>query len=167
MTLVGNVVTSPTRKRTQNGSVTNFRVASTERYFDSGRQEWVDGSTFFLDVECWNDLGGNVAHSISKGDPVVVVGSMRTHEWDSDQGRRSRPQMRAEAVALNLARGIAEFRRMPRAAGASAAEEPPAPTEEQFTGSPEDPTDGRDYEVADEAFTSPDADDLQREPAHA
>lgn len=167
MTLVGNVVTSPTRKRTQNGSVTNFRVASTERYFDTGRQEWVDGSSFFLDVECWNDLGGNVASSISKGDPVVVVGSMRTHEWDSDQGRRSRPQMRAEAVALNLARGVAEFRRIPRAVGAAAAEEPPAPPEDQFTGLPDEPMAGREYAEEDGALDPVDTDDHQREPAHA
>src|SRR3712207_7432525 len=41
----------------------------------------------------------------------VVVGTIRTDEWDSDQGRRSRPQIRAEAVAPNLARGVADFRR--------------------------------------------------------
>ena len=116
MTVIGNVVNSPSRNRTQNGSVTNFRVAATERRFDSATQGWVDGPTFFVDVECWGELGGNVSHSISKGDPVVVVGNIRTHEWDSDQGRRSRPQIKAEAVAPNLARGVAEFRRTQRAA---------------------------------------------------
>ncbi|WP_422678039.1 single-stranded DNA-binding protein [Blastococcus brunescens] len=67
ITVIGNVVTSPTRKRTQNGSVTNFRVAATERRFDSATEGWIDGHSFFVDVECWGELGGNVSHSISKG----------------------------------------------------------------------------------------------------
>ena len=166
MTVIGNVVNSPSRNRTQNGSVTNFRVAATERRFDSATQGWVDGPTFFVDVECWGELGGNVSHSISKGDPVVVVGNIRTHEWDSDQGRRSRPQIKAEAVAPNLARGVAEFRRTQRAA-AMASEEAGSPegtsTSDQSDG--EGLIEGRDYEVDVETLDSANADDLDPEPA--
>jgi single stranded DNA-binding protein len=160
ITVIGNVVNSPSRNRTQNGSVTNFRVASTERRFDSATGGWIDGPSFFVDVECWGELGGNVSHSVSKGDPVVVVGSIRTDEWDSDQGRRSRPQVKAEAVGPNLARGTAEFRR----------------TQRQTAVAPEDPTtsdpseteglmEGRDYEVDVETLHSSNADDLDPEPA--
>jgi single-strand DNA-binding protein len=167
ITVIGNVVNSPSRNRTQNGSVTNFRVAATERRFDSGTQGWIDGSTFFVDVECWGELGGNVSHSISKGDPVVVVGAIRTHEWESDQGRRSRPQIRAEAVAPNLARGVAEFRRTPRST-AVAAEGTPADTS---SGEPAEdtsgPVAGRDYELDEETLHDMDRDDLSPEPVHA
>ena len=164
ITVIGNVVNSPARNRTQNGSVTNFRVAATERRFDSAKQEWGDGSTFFVDVECWGELGGNVAHSISKGDPVVVVGAIRTHEWESDQGRRSRPQIRAEAVAPNLARGVADFRKTQRPANpdAAASAEPSAtPSADDF----EDLVAGRDYEGADAAFDDVNPDGLPVEPA--
>jgi single-stranded DNA-binding protein len=167
ITVIGNVVNAPSRNRTQNGSVTNFRVAATERRFDSAIQGWVDGPTFFVDVECWGELGGNVSHSISKGDPVVVVGAIRTHEWDSEQGRRSRPQIRAEAVAPNLARGVTEFRRTQRQT-AVAPEEPGSPedtsAEEQNEGLG-DLTAGRDYEVDVETLDSANADDLDSEPA--
>ncbi|MGY1673753.1 single-stranded DNA-binding protein [Geodermatophilus sp. SYSU D00710] len=125
ITVTGNVVTSPSRVRTPNGSVTNFRVASTERRYDSTAQGFVDGATFFVDVECWNELGGNVSHSVSKGDPVVVVGTIRTREWESDTGRRSRPVVRAAAVGPNLARGTAEFRRTQRTSAAAAEEAVP------------------------------------------
>jgi single-strand DNA-binding protein len=162
ITVIGNVVNSPTRNRTQNGSVTNFRVAATERRFDSATQGWVDGSTFFVDVECWGELGGNVSHTISKGDPVVVVGAIRTDEWDSDQGRRSRPQIRAEAVAPNLARGVADFRRTQRQA-AVAAEEETGSTADQHDGG--GLIEGRDYEVDVETLDSANADDLDPEPA--
>ena len=166
ITVVGNVVNSPARNRTQTGSVTNFRVAATERRFDSAKQEWGDGPTFFVDVECWGELGGNVAHSISKGDPVVVVGALRTHEWESEQGRRSRPQIKAEAVAPNLARGVADFRKTHRMA---ASEPPDASADSSSTPSPAELADlvaGRDYEGADTALDHMNADDLAEEPAH-
>ncbi|WP_167759238.1 single-stranded DNA-binding protein [Blastococcus sp. TF02A_35] len=164
ITVIGNVVNAPTRNRTQNGSVTNFRMAATERRFDSATQDWVDGHSFFVDVECWGELGGNVSHSISKGDPVVVVGNIRTHEWESEQGRRSRPQVKAEAVAPNLARGVAEFRRTPRTApavadGATDTSEVPAVTGDGFLG-------GRDYEEAEQAFNEVTG-GLPAEPVHA
>ena len=168
ITVIGNVVNAPSRNRTQNGSVTNFRVAATERRFDNVKQEWGDGPTFFVDVECWGELGGNVSHSISKGDPVVVVGAIRTHEWDSEQGRRSRPQIRAEAVAPNLARGVAEFRRTSRST-AGIAGEPGASTDMSGVTHPDGLDDlvaGRDYEADGETLHSSTADEHDPEPAH-
>ncbi|UOY03406.1 single-stranded DNA-binding protein [Blastococcus sp. PRF04-17] len=166
ITVIGNVVNSPSRNRTQNGSVTNFRMAATERRFDSGTQDWIDGHSFFVDVECWGELGGNVSHSISKGDPVVVVGNIRTHEWESEQGRRSRPQIRAEAVAPNLARGTAEFKKTQRSS--VAAQEAPesasdAPSVEELA----EILGGREYDGAVGALQEEDAADLDPEPTHA
>jgi single stranded DNA-binding protein len=174
ITVIGNVVNSPARNRTQNGSVTNFRVAATERRFDSAKQEWGDGSTFFVDVECWGELGGNVAHSISKGDPVVVVGAIRTHEWESDQGRRSRPQIRAEAVAPNLARGVADFRKTQRTAQAESQEESQeveAPADTSATPPDEladlaDASTSEDYGSGSRSLYEVDSENSSREPAH-
>ncbi|MGY1857982.1 single-stranded DNA-binding protein [Modestobacter sp. SYSU DS0290] len=128
LTVVGNVVNSPQRSRLASGaSVTNFRLASTSRRFDRESQTWTDHRTLFLDVECWGELGGNVSHTLSKGDPVIVVGELYTHRWESEQGPRSRSQLRAEAVGPDLSRGVAEYRRTPRpAAPAGTVEEPPA-----------------------------------------
>jgi single stranded DNA-binding protein len=165
ITVVGNVVTSPSRKRTQSGSVTNFRVASTERRYDRATESWVNGNSFFVDVECWGELAGNVSHSISKGDPVVVVGTIRTDEWESDEGRRSRPRVRADAVAPNLARGVAEFRKISRPAEPTAAEPPADPGGEEYGDA--GLRAGRDYEGAVEALDHLNADDLTGEPAHA
>ncbi len=167
ITVIGNVVNSPSRNRTQNGSVTNFRVAATERRFDSATQDWVDGHSFFVDVECWGELGGNVSHSISKGDPVVVVGAIRTHEWDSEQGRRSRPQIKAEAVAPNLARGVADFRRTPRAAAAASDESAPSADTSAGRDELERLVEGRDYVGTDQTLNPVDSDELSPEPVHA
>ncbi len=114
--VVGNVVDVPRHNRTTNGSVTNFRLASTSRRWDEETKGFVDGAALFIDVACWGELGGNVVRSISKGDPVVVVGNLLTESWDSDAGRRSANRIKATAVGLNLARGWAEFTRPARAA---------------------------------------------------
>ena len=159
VTVVGNVVNSPQRSRLPSGdSVTNFRMASTSRRFDRATQAWTDHRTFFVDVECWGDLGGNVSHTLSKGDPVIVTGELYTHEWDSDQGRRSRPQVRAEAVGPDLARGTAEFRRTARVV--APAEPPTAPAEETAAEPAQDPYAGRatDYIGEDETLHQSDSD---------
>ncbi len=165
ITVIGNVVTAPSRVRTQNGSVTNFRLASTERRYDSATQGFVDGATFFVDVECWGELSGNVSHSISKGDPVIVRGVLRTHEWESEHGRRTRPVVKAEAVGLNLNRGTAEFRRTQRPSVAA----PP----EQEPSAAQGPVGDRDYPAGERALYELDHDqsgadaplDAQPEPA--
>jgi single-strand DNA-binding protein len=165
ITVIGNVVSSPERRRTQNSNVTNFRVAATERRFDSATQDWIDGHSFFVDIECWGELGGNVAHSISKGDPVVVVGAIRTDEWESEQGRRSRPRIRAEAVAPNLARGVADFRRTTRAA-APGEPTPPADEADREDQQSGEPVAGRDYLVGEETLHDVTTTDPALEPAH-
>lgn len=129
VTVVGNVVDSPRRVRLENSSVTNFRLASTARRYDSAKQEFVDGATFWVDVECWNEVGGNVARSISKGDPVIVKGTLSTRSWESEHGRRSAPQIKAIAVGHNLARGWTDFHR-PVRSGPAADEQPAAGTAE-------------------------------------
>jgi single-strand DNA-binding protein len=194
ITVVGNVVDSPRKVRLSDTQVTNFRVASTPRRFDAATQRYVDGATFFVDVECWGPLSGHVSGSVSQGDPVVVVGTISTHEWETDAGRRSKPRIRARAVGHDLSRGISSFTKVKRPTFA-ATDEPPA--ERQDSGLPVDPSDeqygvevdqltgellepadghdaqpdgirrGRDYVTDPATLHSLTADDLAPEPAHA
>lgn len=175
VTVVGNVVDSPRRVGLENGAVTNFRMASTARRYDSATQQYVDSGTLWVDVECWGSLSGHVAASISKGDPVIVHGALTTHSWESESGPRSKPRIRAFAVGPNLARGTAEFKRdrsgrpaetVDRTTGEITAE-PGEPRDERFAGAPDEPKAGRDYAGADAALSEMDADDSSRVPAHA
>ena len=188
ITVVGNVVDSPRKVRVKNGAVTNFRLASTGRRFDGATQQWVDSTTFYVDVECWNDLGSHVSGSVSKGDPVVVMGAISTQEWETDGGRRSKPQIKAVAIGHNLSRGIASFTRVKssRALAALADEPPGDPSDEELAGAvdrltgellevhpgepdtePDAIVRGRDY-VTDPAALDPATnDDRSAEPAHA
>jgi single-strand DNA-binding protein len=165
ITVVGNVVDSPRKTRVNNGSVTNFRLASTSRRFDGGSQRFVDGDTFYVDVECWGDLSGHVSGSVSAGDPVLVVGSISTSEWATDTGRRSKPRIRARAVGHNLHWGISAFTKLSKSAAPAVGQASAEPAE---SGSPVDPADeafagavdGLTGEMLDEA--TGEADRIQR-----
>jgi single-strand DNA-binding protein len=163
VTVVGNVVDSPRRTSLENGAVTNFRLASTARRFDGQTQEFVDAGTFWVDVECWNELSGNVSGSISKGDPVIVQGTLTTHSWEGENGRRSTPRIRAAAVGHNLARGTGAFRRNRSARAPEPAPEAP----DTASGDTGEPVRGRDYETAPGTLHEEEPHDLAREPAHA
>ena len=118
ITVVGNVVDSPVRRRAGSGEVTKFRLAATDRYHDSATGQWVDGDTFYVDVDAWNALGASISASVFKGDPVVVTGRISTSEYEVDGAKRSRPVIKAAAVGHDLSRGSAVFKRTPRPAGA-------------------------------------------------
>jgi single-strand DNA-binding protein len=173
LTVVGNVVDSPRRVRLENSAVTNFRMASTARRYDSSKQEFIDSGTLWIDVEAWGELGGNVARSISKGDPVIVRGTLTTHSWESEQGRRSAPRIKATAVGPNLARGWSDFHRPPRSTPAAGqdigtpVEAEPSPADEQAARDLSADLAGEDYTGGPGALYDLDADDLSPEPVHA
>jgi single-strand DNA-binding protein len=176
VTVVGNVVDSPRRVALANGAVTNFRLASTARRYDAAKEQFVDASTFWVDVECWNSLSGNVSASISKGDPVIVHGALSTHSWESESGPRSKPRIRAFAVGHSLSKGRALFTRdrsnrspEPTDAHANGLVSPPAEegSDDGFPMSSEELTAGGDYSTGDPLLTGADAGDLDREPANA
>jgi len=169
ITVIGNVVDTPRRNRLSNGSVTNFRMASTARRFDPEANDFVDSSTFWIDVACWGELGGNVSRSVAKGDPVIVRGFISTDSWESEAGRRSASKIKAVAVGFNLARGHADFRKQARAApvtGVPAPEDvldgPPDVGEETFDDLSDRST---DYVGASAALYPTTADDLVAERA--
>lgn len=175
VTVVGNVVDSPRRVSLDSGAVTNFRMASTARRYDTATQQFVDSGTFWVDVECWNALGGNVSASVSKGDPVIVHGALTTHSWDSEAGRRSKPRIKAFAVGPDLTRGRSVFKRdrsersSDETSAVATGELSPtpdgeAPGEEYPTQA--DLRAGRDYVDADPALHSSDDPDLSQAPAH-
>ena len=175
VTVVGNVVDSPRRVSLDNGAVTNFRMASTARRYDAARQEFVDAGTLWVDVECWNGLSSNVSGSVSKGDPVIVQGALTTHSWESENGRRSAPRIRAFAVGPNLARGTAVFKRDKSGRSAEAPDTTAtgalSPTSEdgdpqEFPGGPDELMAGRDYVSDDATLEEMTRTDLSMEPAH-
>lgn len=120
ITVVGNIVTKPDRRRVGDQELFKFRVASnSRRRMPDGN--WEPGNSFFVTVNCWGKLVTGVGAALGKGDPVIVVGYVYTSEYEDKEGvRRSSVELRATSVGPDLARCIAriEQRRHPDSAPA-------------------------------------------------
>lgn len=125
MTVAGWVATDPRHVVGPTGThLTSFRMASTSRYLDRDKGEWVDGQTEWFTVRVFRGASITVKDSIEKGQPVVVQGRFRTNEWESDSGPRTDLIIDANSVGHDLTRGIAKFT---RATGDATLEDPRSP----------------------------------------
>ncbi|GAB2613460.1 hypothetical protein GCM10027168_52680 [Streptomyces capparidis] len=112
VTLIGNAASEVKYRQTPSGiPVASFRLASTTRRWDRGRNAWVDGHTSFYTVWAWRTLAGNVATSVGRGDPLVVQGRLRVREWEKEGQWHTAVDIDAGAVGHDLSRGTSAFRR--------------------------------------------------------
>jgi single-strand DNA-binding protein len=88
----------------------SFRLACTPRTRKAG--DWVDGETTWIAVSCSRSLAEHVKSSVGKGDPVIVVGRLRTTRWTDNQGvDQERMLIEATSIGHDLTRGTAAFRK--------------------------------------------------------
>jgi single-strand DNA-binding protein len=88
----------------------SFRLACTPRTRKAG--DWVDGETTWIAVSCSRSLAEHVKSSVGKGDPVIVVGRLRTTRWTDAQGvDQERMIIEATSIGHDLTRGTASFRK--------------------------------------------------------
>ena len=113
VTLVGNVVTDVTLRQTSGGAVAGFRMAATNGYLDRRTSQWVERTTY-VSISAWRSLGENVAGSLHKGQPIVVVGRPRQREFEKDGQTHQVIEIDAELVGHDLTRGTAAFVRTRR-----------------------------------------------------
>jgi single-strand DNA-binding protein len=112
MTVTGWVATEPRHVVGPTGTrLTSFRLASTSRYFDRDKGVWADGNTEWFTVRTFRSAAITVMNSIEKGQPVVVQGRLRTHQWDADSGPRTDLVIDAVSVGHDLTKGVATFTR--------------------------------------------------------
>jgi single-strand DNA-binding protein len=123
VTLVGNVVNDVVLRQTSGGTVANFRLAATNGYTDKRTGQFVERTTF-LNVSAWRQFAENVAASVFRGQPVVVVGRLRQREFERDGQKITVVEVDADFVGHDLSRGVAQFarnRRGPQTAELAAA----------------------------------------------
>lgn len=105
MTMAGRLATAVSQVTFEDGTVkASFRLASTERRFDRGLQQWVDGSRLFLTVVCRRTLAERVLTTLGVGDPVIVTGRLRTRAYEKDGRSHSVLEIEAGSVGPDLAR---------------------------------------------------------------
>jgi single-strand DNA-binding protein len=106
LTVVGNIVNDPQRRRVGDQELIKFRVASNSRR-RSNDGSWEAGNSLFITVNCWGRLVKGVGAALGKGSPVIVVGQIYTSEYeDKDGNRRSSLEMRATSVGPDVSRVI-------------------------------------------------------------
>jgi single-strand DNA-binding protein len=113
--VVGHVGTDVDHRKVGDSTdLCTFRLATTPRRWDRDQRAYVDGTTTWFTVQCWRQLAVHVRDSIRRGDPVVVVGRLKTEEWTKDEVRNSRMYLEASAVGHDLTRGTSTFVKAPR-----------------------------------------------------
>lgn len=124
----------------------SFRLACTPRVNRAG--EWGDAATTWISVSCSRGLAEHVKCSLSKGDPVVVVGRLRTHQWaDSDGVLHEQLRLEATSVGHDLARGTSVFHRVGRGGPGGGEGAVPEETGAASTGEGLEPAEGLGPEV--------------------
>jgi single-strand DNA-binding protein len=113
--MIGHAGTDVDYRQVGSGTdLSTFRLASTPRRFDRGQGQYVDGTTTWITVQCWRYLAVHVRDAVRRGDPVVVVGKLKTEEWTKEGVRYSRMVLEALAVGHDLNRGVSVFTKAPR-----------------------------------------------------
>jgi single-strand DNA-binding protein len=154
ITVTGWVATEPRHVVGPTGTrLTSFRLASTSRYFDRDKGEWADGNTEWFTVRTFRSAAITVKNSITKGQPVLVNGRLRTHEWDADAGPRTDLVIDASSVGHDLTKGVAVFTRATGDASLTDGRSEPSPDESDIeVGVDSLPGDELDAELADETM---------------
>jgi single-strand DNA-binding protein len=113
-TVAGYVATKPFLSETKTGvSTLSMRVGWTPRRIDRVTGEWTDGPTCFVSVKCFGRTAQNAKASLDKGDPVIVTGTLRMHDYQSKEGTlRTSVDITATALGHDLSRGITNYIRV-------------------------------------------------------
>ncbi len=115
MHMVGHVGTDVDYRKVGSGTdLSTFRLATTPRRWDRNQRAYVDGTTSWITVQCWRTLALHVRDSIRRGDPVLVIGKLKTEEWIKDDVRNSRFVLEAVTVGHDLNRGVSSFEKVVR-----------------------------------------------------
>lgn len=104
ITLVGRLVADPELRYTPNGAaVAQFRVASNPRTYNSQTNEWEDGAASFWTCNIWKAKAEAVASSLTKGQLVILQGTVAQRSWESREGeKRSTFEVRVDNVGAAI-----------------------------------------------------------------
>lgn len=95
VTMIGRLAADPELRKTSSDiSVTSFTIA-VDRPFSKGS----DRQTDWVDIVAWRNTAEFVCKYFSKGEPIVVEGSLQTRMWEDQNGNKRKS---VEVVADNV-----------------------------------------------------------------
>jgi len=100
--LMGNLTRDPELKTLPSGMRTaRVGLAITERWRDQATGDFKE-NTLFLDIDAWDKQADFCGQHLTKGQPVLVEGSLKLDEWTTKEGEK-RSKMRVRATAIRFA----------------------------------------------------------------
>lgn len=125
LSVSGIVATTPRHVVTSEGlAITSFRLASTQRRFDKGQQQWVDNDTNWYTVVAFRQLALNTHKSVNKGDRIIASGRIKVRNWQTDDKSGTAVEIEADGLGHDLLWGTSTFERMSSAAESGEPGEP-------------------------------------------
>lgn len=92
---IGRLTADPELKTTGSGiAVTSFTIA-VDRYYSKDKEKTTD----FLDCVAWRNTAEFICKYFSKGDPIVIEGSLQSRSWEDQNGKKRKA---VEIVADNV-----------------------------------------------------------------
>lgn len=115
VTIRGFIATAPTQKFLPGSHipVTNFRLASTPRWFDSASATWKEGNTNWYTVNAYRSLAHNCARSLQVGHPLLVTGRLHIKQFERADGSSGTSiEIDASSIGHDLNFGSTHFSRV-------------------------------------------------------
>ena len=134
----GVLGTTPVVSRAPSGrAYCRFRLATTPTFRTS--EGWRDEETIWFTAKAWGPLAENLARSLRKGDPVLLVGRFTQERWSSRlRGETITNVLTVAAGGHDLNRGETRFMKIERADAARTAPSAPTPPGPAEGASPPD-----------------------------
>lgn len=112
ITVTGTIATEPTARTLPTGrACASFRLAVNHWRVDRGTGEFINDGTSWFGIDCYGDLASNSSMSLGKGTAVIVTGSLRNREWETEERSGVAPTVVADHIGPDLRYGTAHYRR--------------------------------------------------------
>lgn len=135
VTLTGTLGRDPELRFTPKGkAVVTLSVVTSKSVLDEATNKWTNEEETWWRVTAWDKLAENVAETLLKGDPVIVVGRAFMDSYEGKDGeKRQSLTVNAYTVALELKRRSAAVNRVKRDGGSA---QSAAPAADQWDAAP-------------------------------
>lgn len=103
ITLIGRVASEPESKILPSGSsMSRFRMITNDRK-KNAFGEWEDSDTSGWTVLCWDRLAENIMDQLSKGEQIIVNGTIKEVSWVDQAGnKRYSFEVKAQHIGKDL-----------------------------------------------------------------
>ena len=112
ITVTGTVATEPAARTLPSGrACASFRLAVNHWRVDKDTGEFVTDGTSWFSVDCYGDLASNSSMSLHSGTAVIVTGTLKIRQWETEERSGIAPTVVAEHIGPDLRYGTANYRR--------------------------------------------------------